>query len=123
MYHDEPDLHFSDGLIPNTVPEPARARLVICLALYGGAMGAGSLLVNFISRTKYPQIPEHMPPAPTAFLSGGAFVVCALLGGLLAYWLAGSAEETRLRRLLKWIVAVGFAFGILSPVLAGASLR
>ena len=42
-----------------------RGYLVICLAIYGGSLGAASLLVNFLSRTKYPDIPAHMELAPT----------------------------------------------------------
>ena len=106
-------------------PPPDEGRLarygylVICLAIYGGALGASSLLVNFLSRTKYPDIPEHMELAPTLLLSGGAFVVCAVLGGLIAYWF-GQWDEP-LRYIIKWL-AIGFGFGILSPIITGGTL-
>ena len=106
-------------------PPPDEGRLarygylVICLATYGGALGASSLLVNFLSRTKYPDIPEHMALAPTLLLSGGAFVVCAVLGGLIAYWF-GQWDEP-LRYIIKWLV-IGFGFGILSPIISGGTL-
>lgn len=106
-------------------PPPYEGRLarygylVICLAIYGGALGASSLLVNFLSRTKYPDIPEHMALAPTILLSGGAFVVCAILGGLIAYWF-GQWDEP-LRYIIKWL-AIGFGFGILSPIISGGTL-
>lgn len=96
-----------------------RGYLVICLAIYGGSLGAASLLVNFLSRTKYPDIPEHMALAPTLLMSAGAFVVCAALGGLIAYWF-GQRDEP-LRFVIKWLV-IGFGFGVLSPIITGGTL-
>ncbi len=93
--------------------------MVICLAIYGGALGAASLLVNFLSRTRYPDIPEHMELAPTLLLSGGAFVVCAILGGIVAYWF-GQRDEP-LWHIIKWL-AIGFGFGVLSPIITGGTL-
>ena len=106
-------------------PPPDEGRLarygylVICLAIYGGALGASSLLVNLLSRTKYPNIPEHMSLAPTLLMSGGAFVVCAVLGGLIAYWF-GQKDEP-LRFIIKWLM-IGFGFGVLSPIITGGAL-
>ena len=100
-------------------PFRERVHLLLPLAIYAGAMGAASLLVNLLSRTKFPQTPEHMEPSSTAFLSFGAFVVCGLLGGLLAYWHSGRDSPTV--SLVKWL-AFGFAFGVLSPPLTGAFL-
>ena len=96
-----------------------RGYLIICLAIYGGSLGAASLLVNLLSRTKYPNIPEHMTLAPTFFMSGGAFVVCAALGGLIAYW--SSARESELRNIIMWLL-LGFGFGVLSPIVTGGTL-
>lgn len=96
-----------------------RGYLVICLAIYGGSLGAASLLVNFLSRTKYPDIPAHMELAPTLLMSAGAFVVCAALGGLIAYWF-GQRDEP-LRFVIKWLL-IGFGFGVLSPIITGGTL-
>ncbi len=96
-----------------------RGYLIICLAVYGGALGASSLLINFLSRTKYPDIPAHMSLAPTLLLSGGAFVVCAALGGLIAYW--SSKQESELRNVIMWLL-IGFGFGVLSPIITGGTL-
>ncbi len=93
--------------------------LVICLSIYGGSLGAAALLVNLLSRTKYPNIPDHMMLAPTLFISGGAFVVCAILGGLLAYW--SDERESAQRSLIRWLI-FGFAFSVLSPVITGGTL-
>ncbi len=96
-----------------------RGYLVICLAIYGGSLGAASLLVNFLSRTKYPDIPAHMEFVPTLLMSAGAFVVCAALGGLIAYWF-GQRDEP-LRFVIKWLL-IGFGFGVLSPIITGGTL-
>ena len=96
-----------------------RAYLIICLSIYGGALGAASLLVNLLSRTKYPNIPEHMELAPTLLMSAGAFVVCAALGGLIAYW--SSKQESELRNVIMWLL-LGFVFGLLSPFITGGTL-
>ena len=93
--------------------------LVICLALYGGSLGASALLVNLLSRTKYPNIPEHMAVAPTALMSGGAFVACAILGGAMAYW--SGERDSALHSVIKWLL-FGFGFGIVSPLITGATL-
>ena len=96
-----------------------RGYLIICLAIYGGSLGAASLMVNLLSRTKYPNIPEHMTLAPTLLMSGGAFVVCAALGGLIAYW--SSTRESEWRNIIMWLL-LGFGFGVLSPIVTGGTL-
>ena len=48
-----------------------RLRLVICLGLYGSALGASSLLVSFMARTRYPIEPEYLQFVPSVILSGG----------------------------------------------------
>ena len=96
-----------------------RGYLIICLAIYGGSLGAAALLVNLLSRTRYPDIPEHMALAPTLLMSGGAFVVCALLGGLAAYWFG--QRDSAPRNIIKWLL-IGFGFGVLSPIITGGTL-
>ncbi len=96
-----------------------RGYLIICLVIYGGSLGAAALLVNLLSRTKYPNIPEHMTLAPTLIMSVGAFVVCAVFGGLIAYW--SGERDSAARSVIKWLL-FGFGFGILSPVITGGTL-
>jgi uncharacterized membrane protein YvlD (DUF360 family) len=60
-----------------------------------------------------------MALAPTLLMSAGAFVVCAALGGLIAYWF-GQRDEP-LRFVIKWLV-IGFGFGVLSPIITGGTL-
>lgn len=105
---------------PREASPAARARLLFCLAIYGGALGAASLIVNFISRTPYPQVPAHMEPPATAIFSVWAFLACGTLGALFARWFAAPFEDSIIRRALKWIIGIGLGFGILSPALTGA---
>ena len=105
---------------PREASPAARARLIFCLAVYGGALGAAALVVNFISRTPYPQVPAHMETPATAIFSLWAFLVCGALGAMFARWLGGAFENSAVYRALKWIIGVGFGFGILSPVITGA---
>ena len=122
MHNQEVSLRTYPRLAPPTPQESRLARrayLVICLAIYGGSLGAAALLVNLLSRTKYPNIPEHMTLAPTLLFSVGAFLACAVLGGLIAYW--SWDRDSALRELIKWLF-FGFAFGVLSPVITGGAL-
>ncbi len=100
-----------------SVLKSIRARLIICLTIYGGALGGASFLVNLLSRTRFPQEPQHLSLTPTVFLSGGAVLAGAILAGLLAYWV--SNDTSKARSLLVWAF-LGFTFGILSPFLTGA---
>ncbi len=79
------------------------------------------MLINLLSRTKYPNEPEHMPLAETVFLSGGAALVCAAVSVLIAYWMTSEDYLGRARGIFVWLLA-GFAFGILSPVATGISI-
>ena len=98
-----------------------RVRLVICLGIYGGMLGGGALLVNLLSRTKFPQTPEHMSVESTVFMSGGAALVCAILAGLIGFILTKYGERERSHNILVWL-GLGFLFGVFSPVITGASI-
>ena len=98
-----------------------RVRLVVCLAIYGGMLGGGALLVNLLSRTKFPQTPEHLSVESTVFMSGGAALVCALLSGLIGVIISKYGEQERSHNILVWL-ALGFLFGVFSPILTGASI-
>ena len=98
-----------------------RVRLVICLGIYGGMLGGGALLVNLLSRTKFPQTPEHLSVESTVFMSGGAALVCALLAGLIGFIMTKYGERERSHNILIWL-GLGFLFGMFSPVITGASI-
>ena len=98
-----------------------RVRLVICLALYGGLLGGGALLVNLLSRTKFPQEPEHLTVGATVFMSGGAAFVCAVLAGAIAFVVTKYSEREHSHHVIVWM-ALGFLFGVFSPFVTGAGI-
>ena len=98
-----------------------RVRLVVCLGFYGGMLGGGALLVNLLSRTKFPQEPEHLTVEATVFTSGGAALVCALMGGLIGVIISKYGERERSHGIVVWL-ALGFLFGVCSPLVTGASI-
>ena len=102
------------------VPDQPRARLTISIGLYGGALGAGALLVSLLSQMApevYPDAPRHPGLVPSLILSSGGFLVGALLAALAAYMAARDRHEPL--KLLVWM-AVGLGFGIMLPVFTGA---
>ena len=97
--------------------ENRRVRLVICLGLYGSALGASSLLVSFLARTRFPREPEHLEFVPSVILSSGGWIMGAIIAGLIAYWIAPTSE--RPHNIIAWLF-IGFAFGVLLPFFSGA---
>ena len=99
----------------------ARIRLVICLSLYGGTLGGAALLVHFLAFTEYPKDPEHLTFIATVFLSGGAALICAIFVSVFALWLTTLRDREDSHGVLTWL-AIGFGFGVLSPVVTGLGL-
>ena len=97
--------------------EKRRARLVICLGFYGSGLGASSLLVSFMARTRYPIEPEHLQFVPSVLLSSGGWIMGAIIAGLIGYWIAPTSA--RPHNIVLWLV-IGFAFGVLVPFFSGA---
>ncbi len=98
-----------------------RARLTICLALYGGSLGGSALLVNQLSRTKIPNVPQHMPADVAITLSAVAGLACAAATVATVRILTGEGRDQRARGIFAWLV-VGFLFGVISAPLIGATL-
>lgn len=92
--------------------EKRRVRLVISLGLYGSALGASFLLVSFMARTVYPKTPEHLDLLPSVFLSGGGWIMGAIIAGALGYLIAPTSW--RPHNIFLWLM-IGFGFGILLP--------
>ena len=97
--------------------EKRRVRLVIGLGLYGSALGASSLLVSFLVRTKYPIEPEHLEFVPSLLLSSGGWIMGAIIAGLIGYWIAPTSE--RPHNIIIWLF-IGFGFGVLLSFFSGA---
>ena len=97
-----------------------RYRLIICVALYGGALGAAAVLVALVAHAKLlPPLyePEHLALLPSVFLSSAGVVAGALVAFLLASWVIKGAEYAQ--HPLVW-VTFGVGFGIMVPFGTGA---
>ncbi len=62
--------------------EERRLRLIKCETLYGGALGAATLLISFLAQTPFPKTPERMALLPSVILSSGGVVAGGILAGL-----------------------------------------
>lgn len=97
-----------------------RYRLIVCVTLYGGALGAAAFLVALLAGTKLlPPLyePEPMALLPSVFLSGAGAVAGALVVFLLTYWVIKRADYAQ--HPLVW-VALGVGFAMMVPFAAGA---
>lgn len=99
--------------------EKRRLRLVIGLGLYGSALGASFMLVTFMTRTVYPKTPEHLDFLPSVILSGGGWVMGAIIAGVLGYWIAPISRQSL--SIFLWLL-IGFGFGVLLPFFSSALL-
>jgi hypothetical protein len=107
-------------------PDWERIRFAGTMAIYGATIGGCAILVNFLSRASFPEVPEHMSFVASAFFG----VVGAIAGGTLtapiAYWgygglptFAFTARPKRgPRSLLAW-GAIGLAYGMVLPMMLG----
>ncbi|MGQ4810019.1 hypothetical protein NKDENANG_03463 [Candidatus Entotheonellaceae bacterium PAL068K] len=99
--------------------EERRRRLIKCETLYGGALGAATLLVSFLAQTPFPKTPERMALLPSAILSSSGGVAGGILAGLTTYWMAQNTD--RARHPLAWM-ALGWGYGVLLPFCTGMFL-
>ena len=97
--------------------ENRRMRLAICLGLYGSGLGASSLLVSFLTRTRYPIEPAHLEFVPSVLLSSGGWIMGAIIAALIGYWMAPTSA--RPHNIILWLF-IGFAFGVFVPFFSGA---
>ena len=102
-----------------------RVRFVICVAIYGAAIGVATILVNFLVRADAISLPQHRPLWTSLLFSGAAAVAGITITGPAAYWIFGTrhvfstVEKRKPRSLIVWIV-LGFGYGIAFPLLMGA---
>ena len=104
-----------------------RLRFAFTVGIYGAAVGAFAIIVNFLSQTRFPLEPQHMTMGRTVLfsISGG-------IGGFLvtvpfAFWMYASPSalyEDTFRKpfgIVAWIF-LGLGFGLVYPLLMGAYL-
>ena len=102
-----------------------RIRFAACLAVYGAAIGAAAVLVNFLSQGDPLEVPQHMPFGPALLFSSAAALAGIVITGPVSYWLYGQApvfyanKYREPRSFLVW-TALGLGYGLLFPLLMGA---
>ena len=96
-----------------------RYRLMVFLALYGGALGAAAIIISFLARQQL-RAPlyetQHLSLNIYVFLSGAGLIAGALVVSMLTYWLISRSNFAQ--HPLAW-VAIGFGYAILVPFATG----
>lgn len=106
-----------------------RIRFAACMAVYGATIGGCAILVNFLSRAQFPDVPEHMSLGASLFFASAGGLAGALLTAPLAYWMYGGLPTFSFtpypkrgpRSVMAWTV-LGFGYGLVLPLLLGIIL-
>ena len=106
-----------------------RVRFAACMAIYGATIGGCAILVNFLSRTQFPDVPEHMSLEASLFFASAGALAGAVMTAPVAYWLYGGlptfAFTPRPRRgprsVMAWAL-FGVGYGLALPLLLGILL-
>ena len=106
-----------------------RIRFAACMTIYGATIGVCVILVNFLSRTQFPDVPEHLSLGISLFFgSAGAFAAAVIIAPI-AYWLYGGLPTFNFtprpkrgpRSIVTW-GQFGVGYGFLLPILLGVIL-
>ena len=100
-----------------------RIRFGATLAIYGGAVGAFAVLVNLLSRAPAYDL-QRLEFGPSIVFGLSGFLAGSQLAGPTAYWSYGGLgffypKLRQARGLLAWVF-LGFAYGVVFPLLMGA---
>lgn len=106
-----------------------RIRFAACMAVYGATIGGCAILVNFLSRTQFPDIPEHMGLGASLFFASAGALAGAIMTAPLAYWMYGGLPTFSFtpypkrgpRSVTAWTV-LGFGYGLALPLILGILL-
>ena len=106
-----------------------RIRFAACMAVYGATIGGCAILVNFLSRAQFPDVPEHMSIGASLFFASAGGLSGALLTAPLAYWMYGGLPTFSFtpnpkrgpRSVMAWTI-LGFGYGLALPLLLGIIL-
>ena len=106
-----------------------RIRFAACMAVYGATIGGCTILVNFLSRTQFPDIPEHMSLSASLFFASAGALAGAVMTAPLAYWMYGGLPTFSFtpnpkrgpRSVMAWTV-LGFGYGLALPLILGILL-
>ena len=111
------------------VPDWERIRFAACMAVYGATIGGCAILVNFLSRTQFPDIPEHMSLGASLFFASAGGLAGAVMTAPLAYWMYGGLPTFSFtphpkrgpRSVTAWAL-LGFGYGLALPLILGILL-
>ncbi len=106
-----------------------RIRFAACMAVYGATIGGCAILVNFLSRAQFPDVPEHMSIGASLFFASAGGLSGALLTAPLAYWMYGGLPTFSFtpypkrgpRSVMAWAI-LGCGYGLALPLLLGIIL-
>ena len=88
------------------------------MALYGGALGAATILISLLNRTPFGTDPEHLRLIDSVFVSLSGGIAGILVALPLGYYM-GAMSGARPTNLFVWW-AVGLAFGVAMSFMTGA---
>jgi hypothetical protein len=100
-----------------------RIRFSATLTLYGAAIGAAAIIVNFLSQTPSSFEPQHMPFTLSFMFGAYGAMAGGLITGPIVYWIYGGigffyARKRRPRGILIWSF-LGFGYGIVFLLIMG----
>jgi MFS family permease len=106
-----------------------RIRFAACMAFYGATIGGCAILVNFLSRAQFPDVPEHMGLGTSLFFASAGGFAGAVMTAPLAYWLYGGLPTFAFtphpkrgpRSVMAWAL-FGFGYGLALPLILGILL-
>ena len=106
-----------------------RIRFAGCMAVYGATIGGCAILVNFLSRAQFPDVPEHMSLGTSLFFASAGGLAGAVMTAPLAYWLYGGLPTFAFtphpkrgpRSVTAWTL-FGFGYGLVLPLVLGILL-
>ena len=106
-----------------------RMRFAACMAVYGATIGGCAILVNFLSRAQFPDVPEHMSLGTSLFFASAGGLAGAVMTAPLAYWMYGGLPTFAFtphpkrgpRSVTIWAV-FGFGYGLVLPLVLGILL-
>ena len=98
----------------------------MCLAIFGGTLGAVTVLVNFLSHSLVISAvyePEHMSLTRSLIFACGGALAGIVITAPTAYWLFGvrpsfSGKRRKSRSFLKWAI-LGGLYGLVFPLVLG----
>ena len=91
-------------------------RLIVSIALLGGALGVSIRLVSLLAATKPWEVPEHLQFPLAVFMGAAGFVSGFIVAAPLAYFKTNKADHTG--NILIW-VGLGLVFAISVPLIMG----